>query len=320
MSPGIRALTVLGSVLWLSAFAHEAKAQETPIRVMPPRLLSMPERAWSGPETSVELVLTITSEGRVSEVQVPEGVDALVAEHCRAVLRETNFEPARRGDDAIAVRVPFRFHLRATPERDSADARGEGADAARDDVDDVVPNDMDAGADERGGDDAGADEREDDASAIERGESDSAEEREDDAGADEREDDAEDDLALEERDDERLIAYARVLRPIDQRSRSSEAVDAISLDDAHREASDLGEVLARRRGVSVQQSGGLGSASRVSLAGFGGASSSTACLCISMASSPASPTSRPTWSNARRSIAASCLCDTAPTRWAAPSI
>ena len=49
---------------------------------------------------------------------------------------------------------------------------------------------------------------------------------------------------------------------------SAAAVTVVDLDDAKRESADMGEVLARVEGVSVQREGGLGSAARFSLAGF----------------------------------------------------
>ncbi|HEX5661386.1 MAG TPA: TonB-dependent receptor [Polyangiales bacterium] len=49
---------------------------------------------------------------------------------------------------------------------------------------------------------------------------------------------------------------------------SSQAVTVVDLERARRGAADLGEVLARSEGVSVQRIGGLGSQARFSLAGF----------------------------------------------------
>jgi vitamin B12 transporter len=49
---------------------------------------------------------------------------------------------------------------------------------------------------------------------------------------------------------------------------SSQAVTVVDLERARRGAADLGEVLARSEGVSVQRIGGLGSQARISLAGF----------------------------------------------------
>jgi vitamin B12 transporter len=54
----------------------------------------------------------------------------------------------------------------------------------------------------------------------------------------------------------------------DRVRRSAAAVTVVELDDAKRESADMGEVLSRVEGVSVQREGGLGSAARFSLAGF----------------------------------------------------
>src|SRR5690606_18849372 len=52
--------------------------------------------------------------------------------------------------------------------------------------------------------------------------------------------------------------------------RSAQAVQVIDTEEAKREAADLGEVLARSKGVGVQRSGGLGSGERLSLGGRSG--------------------------------------------------
>lgn len=54
----------------------------------------------------------------------------------------------------------------------------------------------------------------------------------------------------------------------DRLRRSSAAVTVVELEQAKRESSDMGTVLARAEGVSVQQVGGLGSQARFNLGGF----------------------------------------------------
>ncbi|WP_232293849.1 TonB-dependent siderophore myxochelin receptor MxcH [Stigmatella aurantiaca] len=54
----------------------------------------------------------------------------------------------------------------------------------------------------------------------------------------------------------------------ERRRQSAEAVQVLEVGTVQREAVDLGEALARTEGVSVRRSGGLGSTSRFSLAGF----------------------------------------------------
>lgn len=53
-------------------------------------------------------------------------------------------------------------------------------------------------------------------------------------------------------------------------TRSPLAVEVIDLDEEGRAAHDLGEILARAKGVSVQRGGGMGSSTRFSLGGLGG--------------------------------------------------
>ena len=52
--------------------------------------------------------------------------------------------------------------------------------------------------------------------------------------------------------------------------RSAQAVQVVELDDAQREASDLGEVLARQEGIGIRRAGGLGAPTQLSLNGFTG--------------------------------------------------
>ena len=54
----------------------------------------------------------------------------------------------------------------------------------------------------------------------------------------------------------------------EHRRQSAEAVQVIETEHLQREAADLGEALARTEGVGVRRSGGLGSRTRFSLAGF----------------------------------------------------
>ncbi len=55
----------------------------------------------------------------------------------------------------------------------------------------------------------------------------------------------------------------------DRERRGTAAVSTVDLSDSQRETGDLGEALARSEGVTVQRTGGLGSAQRVALDGFG---------------------------------------------------
>lgn len=62
----------------------------------------------------------------------------------------------------------------------------------------------------------------------------------------------------------------RRLTQAEERKASAEAVRVVELEQAHQQTADLGEVLSRNAGVSVQRTGGLGSSSRLSLNGFSG--------------------------------------------------
>jgi vitamin B12 transporter len=55
---------------------------------------------------------------------------------------------------------------------------------------------------------------------------------------------------------------------VERLRRSAEAVHVIEIEQAKRQSADLGEVLARTQGVSVQRAGGLGSETRFSLNGL----------------------------------------------------
>ncbi|WP_342379966.1 TonB-dependent siderophore myxochelin receptor MxcH [Myxococcus stipitatus] len=62
----------------------------------------------------------------------------------------------------------------------------------------------------------------------------------------------------------------RTLSRGEERTLSAESVQVVELEEARQQSADLGEVLSRGTGVSVQRTGGLGSASRFSLNGFSG--------------------------------------------------
>jgi len=57
---------------------------------------------------------------------------------------------------------------------------------------------------------------------------------------------------------------------VDRLRRSAQAVQVIELDEARREASDLGEVLARSEGINIRRSGGLGSPATITVNGLTG--------------------------------------------------
>lgn len=88
------------------------------------------------------------------------------------------------------------------------------------------------------------------------------------AVAPEPEEASSDDAAIEPEMAEVTVQVARSDAP--QLEQSAEAVSVIETRSASRESADLGEVLARTRGVAVRRDGGLGSDARFSLNGLDG--------------------------------------------------
>ncbi|MEM6294767.1 MAG: TonB-dependent receptor, partial [Myxococcota bacterium] len=72
----------------------------------------------------------------------------------------------------------------------------------------------------------------------------------------------------DEADEVRVLSVGSVE---DTMERSAEAVDVLDGEDARTKSADLGEVLARGRGIGVRRGGGLGSSTRLSLGGLTGA-------------------------------------------------
>ncbi|MEM6291905.1 MAG: TonB-dependent receptor plug domain-containing protein, partial [Myxococcota bacterium] len=72
----------------------------------------------------------------------------------------------------------------------------------------------------------------------------------------------------DEADEVRVLSVGSVE---DTMERSAEAVDVLDVEDARTKSADLGEVLARGRGIGVRRGGGLGSSTRLSLGGLTGA-------------------------------------------------
>lgn len=70
--------------------------------------------------------------------------------------------------------------------------------------------------------------------------------------------------------DNTVAVTVRAKSSADELRQSSLAVTVVDVERARRGSADLGEVLARSEGVSVQRSGGLGSVTRFALAGFEG--------------------------------------------------
>ncbi|MDX2089135.1 MAG: TonB-dependent receptor [Kofleriaceae bacterium] len=75
-------------------------------------------------------------------------------------------------------------------------------------------------------------------------------------------------MAAAQARDETIEIHDRYRTKGEQLEESAEAVQVVDTSAARQRTADLGEVLARTNGIGVQRSGGLGSGTRFSLAGF----------------------------------------------------
>lgn len=100
-------------------------SDDTTAAVSPPRLLSSVEAAYppsalaARREAQVDLHVTVTAVGLVADVEVVTSAGDAFDKAAIAAARQWRFEPARRGDRAVASRihVPFRFALPRTEAR-----------------------------------------------------------------------------------------------------------------------------------------------------------------------------------------------------------
>jgi TonB family protein len=86
----------------------------TQLPVTPPVLVSaaeltLPEGMQR--EGAIDVLLSIDVEGRVTEVELPITLGAAADEAVVQAARELRFAPARRGEQAIAAKVRFRFEI-----------------------------------------------------------------------------------------------------------------------------------------------------------------------------------------------------------------
>lgn len=114
--PGFRTLLVAAAASAVtSAYAPELAAQAASAApVTPPRLLQapaveLPEGEAPRAPVSVELELTIDASGRVANARVTSSGGADFDERALAASRRFEFEPARRGDEAVAVTLGYRY-------------------------------------------------------------------------------------------------------------------------------------------------------------------------------------------------------------------
>jgi TonB family protein len=101
--------------LVLAGTSRSALAQNG--ELVPPRLVEkvepvLPEgKLAPGERATVLLYVSIDAEGAVTDATVVESGGAELDASALAAAKKLRFEPARRGDRAIASRVPFRFEF-----------------------------------------------------------------------------------------------------------------------------------------------------------------------------------------------------------------
>jgi vitamin B12 transporter len=204
-----------------------------PPRIVPPALVAGTCRRDLAPSGRVVLLLTLDARGAVVDVVVEASlapdVDAAVVADARAFT----FTPATSDGVPIASRIRFACELSGVPAGDAHPA--DGVETPRDGGEARAAPETPADATDRGG-------------VV-----DAAPTPPEEAPGD---------------DEVEFGLRAVALTDAARLAQSAEAVDVVALDTARRESADLGEVLARERGVSVRRSGGLGSHARISLAGL----------------------------------------------------
>src|SRR4051812_17894213 len=126
--PGFRTLLVAWAASAVtSTYALRLAAEPTPAgaAVTPPRLLQAPAvepplgEAPREP-VSVELELTVDASGRVSSARVTRSGGADFDEKALSAARGFEFEPARRGDEPVAVTIGYRYVFPAAAAPDAS--------------------------------------------------------------------------------------------------------------------------------------------------------------------------------------------------------
>ncbi len=211
-----------------------------PRAIVPPQLVESadaeypPAARTEGRAGTVVLRLDVDEEGRVARAEVQQSAGADFDEAARTAAFRLRFVPARRGDRVIAARILHRYDFRLA---DAAPGLAPSVPAADTDSETSAPSDP-ASAAERA-----------DASAPST-ESARA------SGASSTPPAAPTEVTV------RGASESERLR------RSAMAVHVIETKRAQRESADMGELLARSEGISVQRGGGLGSSMRFSLNGL----------------------------------------------------
>jgi TonB family protein len=97
-------------------FASETLAQ--PDEITPPRVVSAVEAREADSDAEVGLSITIGVDGRVTDASVVESASPELDQIALDAVKQLEFEPARRGDEPVAVTIRYRyvFKKRSPPE------------------------------------------------------------------------------------------------------------------------------------------------------------------------------------------------------------
>jgi TonB family protein len=112
----LTALALLGNTV---AYAQETDAPPASAAVTPPKLVkaTQPEypaaKLESGENAVVAVVLTLDATGKVVDAVVSESAGDDFDRAALDAARRLEFEPARRGDQPVAAKIPFRFQFEA---------------------------------------------------------------------------------------------------------------------------------------------------------------------------------------------------------------
>lgn len=206
-----------------------------PAEVIPPQVLTSvqapyPEDALRERiEGRVIVGLVIASDGTVRSADVIESPSLSLGAAAQEALLRFRFVPARVGADPKAVRIRYAYEFRLPPVSEPIIAKAEAV--AKSASEHGVPQ-----------------------ASVVAGQA-PVDVAEADTGAGESNAGAAEVVVRGYREGQRL-------------SRSAAAVTVVELERAKRESGDMGTVLSRVEGVSVQQVGGLGSPARFNLGGF----------------------------------------------------
>lgn len=113
------ALTALTLLVTNAAYAQDPEPLPSATALTPPKLLkaAQPEypkaKLESGENAVVALVLTLDEGGMVVDAAVSSSAGEEFDQSALMAARQLEFEPARRGDQAVAAKIPFRFQFEA---------------------------------------------------------------------------------------------------------------------------------------------------------------------------------------------------------------